>query len=531
MLAWPDGSWLRVRTRDGLEGWVERQQKLPSATQAMSTADPELGREISSTPSERPVEQGDDARMEMALELSMQESADSTPENSDMQAAILESMQVERERWAAVVRRQEEAEAEALRVAAEVEEEVAARRQEADVQMSIMQTLDMSERDWSAMGHLGQEAATRLGWTAATWDAGDTSPFVQCWSDFSDAQIAGAYTMGYEESDFGRLRSDPKPDSQDDVLDMPAGPDIGSDDREPEPEPEPGLEPEPEPEPEPELERWVPARVQDAVAAAKARETLEPKPGHAVVVAERLRSCATTEAEQAEAEEYAAIAASLAEAEEAKGFPAPAEGLGLPPDTHPPHPVGRVIVVGLQKTIARGRAPAVSLNGQRGRRISGDLDGQTPDRGLCWVVLDSGEQVQLKSESMEDDPHYTGPHRWPEPVGVDRTFATSNFRKAYAQVMPITDKHGVYRAVHKFLHTFARKRGLTTEAQHTCTETFYFKLRDEASRRELQPVGTATPETGGAAEAAVHLLAKVGAGVQSAKPGSFCTLRINTQHA
>jgi hypothetical protein len=115
---------------------------------------------------------------------------------------------------------------------------------------------------------------------------------------------------------------------------------------------------------------------------------------------------------------------------------------------------------------------------------------------------------------MQDDPHYTGPHRWPEPIGLDRTFATSNFRKAYGQVAPIPDQLGVYSAVYRFLLAFAKQRGLTSTAHQTCTKTFYSKLRDETVRRVLQPVVTATPETGGAAEAAVHLLGQVGAAAE-----------------
>ena len=150
----------------------------------------------------------------------------------------------------------------------------------------------------------------------------------------------------------------------------------------------------------------------------------------------------------------------------------------------------RAIVTGLLGLGSPRKKPAaIRLNGQRGCVSSLSHAGRPPREGRCWVVLDSGEEAELKQENVRDDPQYTGnPHHWPESVGAGNSFATSNFRREYNdQLAPISDAPGVYAAVKMFLYGFARSRhhGLTSESERACTEAFYEKLRDETARREL----------------------------------------------
>ena len=85
------------------------------------------------------------------------------------------------------------------------------------LQAALLQSVHEFDAEWSAIGAVRQQAATRLGWTEASWNARDRSPFAQCWSGFSDAQVAAAYALDYEARDFAEgeapppARAEPQP--------------------------------------------------------------------------------------------------------------------------------------------------------------------------------------------------------------------------------------------------------------------------------------------------------------------------------
>ena len=58
------------------------------------------------------------------------------------------------------------------------------------------------DRDWSEMGEEERGAATSLGWSAASWAAGDGTLFERCWEQLSEQQRRDAATLGYGRADF-----------------------------------------------------------------------------------------------------------------------------------------------------------------------------------------------------------------------------------------------------------------------------------------------------------------------------------------
>ena len=86
-----------------------------------------------------------------------------------------------------------------------------------------------AEKDWAQMTVAEQKAAATLGWTEASWTAGDTVPLLKPWYALARHEQAAAERMGYAEDDFwqkpGDHGSPPRPQPE----------------PEPEPEPEPGL--------------------------------------------------------------------------------------------------------------------------------------------------------------------------------------------------------------------------------------------------------------------------------------------------
>ena len=60
------------------------------------------------------------------------------------------------------------------------------------------------DKHWSQMGGAEQAAVMTLGWTAASWDAGDEGPLQGAWEDLGTAQRWAAEVLGYKSTEFGR---------------------------------------------------------------------------------------------------------------------------------------------------------------------------------------------------------------------------------------------------------------------------------------------------------------------------------------
>eukprot|EP01043_Picozoa_sp_COSAG02_P045000 COSAG02_NODE_4073_length_5830_cov_3.915373_2_plen_244_part_00 len=83
------------------------------------------------------------------------------------------------------------------------------RRLQAAIDQSWQEVRKSEFAEWSAIGAPGQKAATVLGWTEASWGARDMSPFAQCWSGFSDQQVAAACFLGYDARHFAHSAPEP----------------------------------------------------------------------------------------------------------------------------------------------------------------------------------------------------------------------------------------------------------------------------------------------------------------------------------
>eukprot|EP01045_Picozoa_sp_COSAG04_P004436 COSAG04_NODE_192_length_20873_cov_26.172957_12_plen_1541_part_00 len=64
-----------------------------------------------------------------------------------------------------------------------------------------------AEKDWAQMTAAEQKAAGTLGWTEASWTAGDTEPLLKPWCALARHEQAAAERMGYAEDDFGDFGS------------------------------------------------------------------------------------------------------------------------------------------------------------------------------------------------------------------------------------------------------------------------------------------------------------------------------------
>ena len=60
------------------------------------------------------------------------------------------------------------------------------------------------DKHWGQMGGAEQAAVMALGWTAASWDAGDEGPLQGAWEDLGTAQWWAADVLGYKSTEFGR---------------------------------------------------------------------------------------------------------------------------------------------------------------------------------------------------------------------------------------------------------------------------------------------------------------------------------------
>eukprot|EP01043_Picozoa_sp_COSAG02_P026824 COSAG02_NODE_1556_length_11948_cov_8.326441_5_plen_537_part_00 len=60
------------------------------------------------------------------------------------------------------------------------------------------------DKHWGQMGGAEQAAVMALGWTAASWDAGDEGPLQGAWDDLGPAQRWAAEVLGYKSTEFGR---------------------------------------------------------------------------------------------------------------------------------------------------------------------------------------------------------------------------------------------------------------------------------------------------------------------------------------
>ena len=64
------------------------------------------------------------------------------------------------------------------------------------------------DKHWSQMGGAEQAAVMALGWTAASWDAGDEGPLQVAWEELGAAQTWAAGALGYKRTEFGRASLD-----------------------------------------------------------------------------------------------------------------------------------------------------------------------------------------------------------------------------------------------------------------------------------------------------------------------------------
>ena len=60
------------------------------------------------------------------------------------------------------------------------------------------------DKHWGQMGGAEQAAVMTLGWTAASWDAGDEGPLQGAWEELGPAQRWAAEVLGYKSTEFGR---------------------------------------------------------------------------------------------------------------------------------------------------------------------------------------------------------------------------------------------------------------------------------------------------------------------------------------
>ena len=65
-----------------------------------------------------------------------------------------------------------------------------------------------AEKDWAQMTVAEQKAAATLGWTEASWTAGDTVPLLKPWYALARHEQAAAERMGYAEDDFWQKPGD-----------------------------------------------------------------------------------------------------------------------------------------------------------------------------------------------------------------------------------------------------------------------------------------------------------------------------------
>ena len=63
------------------------------------------------------------------------------------------------------------------------------------------------DKHWSQLSGVEQAAVMALGWTAASWDAGDEGPMQRAWGELGAAQTWAAGALGYKRTEFGRASS------------------------------------------------------------------------------------------------------------------------------------------------------------------------------------------------------------------------------------------------------------------------------------------------------------------------------------
>ena len=77
--------------------------------------------------------------------------------------------------------------------------------------------MNACDKHWAAMTEPEQRSITLLGWTAASWDAGDERPMQAIWDDFTAAQLAAAELVGFTSKNFA-IGSQPQVSFGGDVL-------------------------------------------------------------------------------------------------------------------------------------------------------------------------------------------------------------------------------------------------------------------------------------------------------------------------
>ena len=88
-----------------------------------------------------------------------------------------------------------------------------------------------------------------------------------------------------------------------------------------------------------------------------------------------------------------------------------------------------------------------------------------------------------------------------EGLMLPRTFNTSNYKREYEKVVPITEAAQVLSELKKFLSTLVRvRRGVITEEDSDRVREFYQQLRDETQRHADGPQNSLAAEVGATAE-------------------------------
>jgi hypothetical protein len=88
-----------------------------------------------------------------------------------------------------------------------------------------------------------------------------------------------------------------------------------------------------------------------------------------------------------------------------------------------------------------------------------------------------------------------------EELALPRTFNTSNYKREYEKVVPITEAAQVLSELKKFLSTLARvRRGAITMEDSDRVREFYQQLRDETQRHADGPQNSLAAEVGATAE-------------------------------
>ena len=68
------------------------------------------------------------------------------------------------------------------------------------------------DKHWAAMTASEQHSVTQLGWSARSWEAGDSRPMQAIWDDFTPAQLAAAELLGFTSKNFlGTHQRSPQP--------------------------------------------------------------------------------------------------------------------------------------------------------------------------------------------------------------------------------------------------------------------------------------------------------------------------------